>query len=92
MVVVWQRVTLILGILFIIAIAYISVDFYNEKQDKKRQEEQQRLLLAYRQGVANTQGFIAQQMVQQLNTQGFIILNVPTQDNQTETIKLAPQK
>ncbi|MBI2668079.1 hypothetical protein HYX17_04915 [Candidatus Woesearchaeota archaeon] len=83
-----DKKSFILLILLIISIVYISVDFYNGNQQQKAAAEQQRLLESYRQGVQDANNLILQQMIQQLNNQGFVTLTVPTNDGKTTTIRL----
>ncbi len=83
-----DKKSLFLFILLIISIVYIVNDIYNDKQEQIVREEQQRLLESYRKGVEDANNLILQQMIQQLNTQGFVTLTVPTNDGKTTTIRL----
>ncbi|MBI2663026.1 hypothetical protein HYX15_00660 [Candidatus Woesearchaeota archaeon] len=83
-----DKKSFVLLILLIISVIYIGFDLYDEKQQQKTAEEQQKLLESYRQGVQDANNLILQQMIQQLNSQGFVTLTVPTEDGQTATIRL----
>lgn len=83
-----DKKSFVLLILLIISVVYISVDLYNGNQQQKAAAEQQRLLESYRQGVQDANNLILQQMIQQLNSQGFVTLTVPTNDGKTTTIRL----
>lgn len=78
-----NRRVLILAVLLVLAVVYIAYGFYDSYDNS-------RLATAYQQGFTDAQVVINNNIINALNTQGFVTFTAPADNNQTVTINLVP--
>ena len=72
---------IIMAVLLILTVAYISLGFYGNYENA-------RLSGAYQQGFLDAQSVVNQNIINALNTQGFVTFTAPADNNETVTVRL----
>ena len=75
-------------VLLLVTASYTIVNFHIKGDGLNEITGQAVAQQAYQQGVTDTQVLVTQEIIKLLNEQGFVEVQVPTQDGQTSTVRL----
>jgi len=78
-----NKAVIVMAVLLVLAAGYIGYGYYTDYDNS-------RLSQAYQLGFIDAQNVVNNNIINALNTQGFVSFSAPTDNNETVTINLVP--